>query len=520
MVRSIHVAVTVRLLDRQTIDSSVMSDQRENPPMTSSVCRKPPSDQALGAPQPGPVAPNLHFRDIPKENHRNSLGDFPILIIDMKRDSGMELASNVRKLGCQVDLAVTMDAALSFLRLSTYALVFCDLPFGEACEFDLVSKIIANIPRLRIIVITACQKSDFTVKAVKAGAKDVLQRPYTVEELRAIIDRNRGDLVPAKSRPESEQPDQRGLCGILMTSRSPAMQHAYVMVTRAASSDVPVLLRGESGTGKGILARELHAQSGRSDRPFVTVNCPSLSDELLTSELFGHVKGSFTGATRDQPGKVEAADGGTLFLDELGDLSPIVQAKILRFLQDHTYERLGETITRLADIRIVAATNCDLESQVMDGRFREDLLYRLNVIEVTLPPLRERGDDIVDLARHFLAIFAAAIKLIPPELSPAALQLLTSYSWPGNIRELCNELQRIVVLWRSKVIEAESFSSRVSRNMLQGPILGNRCSLAEIESEHIRIILSKTARLDEAASILGIQPSTLWRKRRKLGLAK
>jgi NtrC-family two-component system response regulator AlgB len=296
------------------------------------------------------------------------------------------------------------------------------------------------------------------------------------------------------------------------------MQLAISIIARAAAADVHVLLRGETGTGKGVLARTLHAQSRRSGKPFITVNCPSLSDDLLISEMFGHAKGSFTGAIRDKAGLVDAAEGGTLFLDELGDLSPTVQAKLLRFIQDRAYERLGETTTRIADVRIVAATNRDLDAQVKAGHFREDLLYRLNVVEVLVPPLRERRADIIDLARHFLGIASAHLPH-PTVLSPGAEMMLTAYAWPGNIRELCNEVQRVIVLWPSQTIEAENFSSRLVPVGAPGPILGDRHSLATIENEHIRLVLSKADRLHEAAAILGIQLSTLWRKRRKLELS-
>jgi NtrC-family two-component system response regulator AlgB len=303
-----------------------------------------------------------------------------------------------------------------------------------------------------------------------------------------------------------------------LSTQSPAMQKAIQMAMRSAQADVPVLLRGENGTGKGMLARVLHLQSPRAKEPFVTVNCPSLTDELLSSELFGHVKGSFTGAVRDQAGKVEAADGGTLFLDELGDLSQTVQAKLLRFLQEHRYERVGDTRTRQADVRVVAATNRDLEAQVADGRFREDLLYRLNVIEITLPPLRERREDIVHLAQDFLAFFAKGTDSPMKELSPAAQELLLRYDWPGNVRELRNELQRIMVLWPSRLIEPEAFSQRIHQQAHQGPRLGGIHSLDDIEAEHIRKVLSICDTFEEAARVLGIEASTLWRKRQRLGL--
>jgi NtrC-family two-component system response regulator AlgB len=264
-----------------------------------------------------------------------------------------------------------------------------------------------------------------------------------------------------------------------------------------------------------VLARVLHARSARSARPFVVVNCPTLSDELLASELFGHARGAFTGAVRDQPGKVEAADGGTLFLDEIGEISGGLQAKLLRFLQDKQFERVGETATRTADVRILAATNRDLEADIQSGRFREDLLYRLNVIEMRLPPLRERREDIVPLAERFLGFFARSARRPLPELSPAAREALVAYPWPGNVRELRNAIERALILWPAAVIEPAAFPERIAAQAPSSVQLGCEFTLEEIEREHILRVLSHSPTLEDAARVLGIDSSTLWRKRKK-----
>jgi NtrC-family two-component system response regulator AlgB len=440
------------------------------------------------------------------------------LVVDDERAVRDNLAMALRLLGCRVDSAETIDAALSLVRADRYDLAFIDLMLGATNGIDLLPKLLAANADLQIVVVTGFATYETAIRAVKSGAANYLQKPWDPAKIAEIVDQTIEDQRQAKSYMDLEKNARAGLDGTVLTSKSAGMQMAWSVIGRAAASDVPVLLRGESGTGKGMLARALHRQSERAPEPFVTINCPSLSDELLISELFGHVKGAFTGSVRDQIGKVEAADGGTVFLDEIGDLSPTVQAKLLRFLQDRTYERLGETTTRLADVRIVAATNRDLEAAVREGKFREDLLYRLNVVELTLPPLRERRDDLIDLARHFMAVFALAANKQPQELSPEAEKVMLNYSWPGNIRELRNELQRIQVLWPTKVVGPEAFSSRVHLNQNVGPTLGEMHSLADIENEHIRKVLAKTNSFEEAASVLGIEPSTLWRKRRKLGL--
>jgi NtrC-family two-component system response regulator AlgB len=286
-------------------------------------------------------------------------------------------------------------------------------------------------------------------------------------------------------------------------------------LARAAASDAPVLLRGDTGTGKSVFARALHAQSSRAQRPLVVVNCPTLSEELLASELFGHARGAFTGAVRDQPGRVEAADGGTLLLDEIAEIPPSLQAKLLRFVQDREFERVGESRTRRADVRIVSATNRDLEADVQAGRFREDLLYRLNVVEIVVPPLRERPEDIVPLSRHMLAALARAQGRALPELSPAAEELLRRYRWPGNLRELHNTLERALILWPAAVIEPAAFPERMQPATSSAPQLGGDHSLEEIEREHILRVTARSKTLEAAAAVLGIDASTLWRKRKR-----
>jgi NtrC-family two-component system response regulator AlgB len=285
-----------------------------------------------------------------------------------------------------------------------------------------------------------------------------------------------------------------------------------------APTEATVLLRGESGVGKGVLARAIHARSRRAGRSFVTVHCPSLSAELLESDLFGHVKGAFTGAVQDKAGKVDAADGGTLFLDEVGDLPAALQPKLLRLVQDREYERVGEPVVRAADVRIVAATNRDLEAEVAAGRFREDLFYRLNVIDVTIPPLRLRRADILPLARGLLAFFARQTGKPVTGFTPEAEELIRTYAWPGNVRELRNAIERGVILGAEPLVGAQHLPGQLTRTSGARAEVGGPFTLDELEAEHIRRVVASSPSLDEAAKVLGIDPSTLYRKRKRGGI--
>jgi NtrC-family two-component system response regulator AlgB len=297
-----------------------------------------------------------------------------------------------------------------------------------------------------------------------------------------------------------------------------------------------VLLRGESGTGKTVLARWMRTHSKRAERPFVTVHCPMLSSDLMSSALFGHVKGAFTGAIADAVGKVQEAESGTLFLDEVGDLTADAQARLLRFLHDRTYERLGEARERKADVRIIAATNRRLEEAVQQGRFREDLFFRLNVITLTIPPLRARPEDILPLALHYLRFFEQRQGRRDLSFSLRCQHVLSTYSWPGNLRELRNAVERATILEPATVIEVEDLglpfeaTSGASRAGAEGspdtgqqrtsiPVLGGDVSLEQIEREHIARVVARAPTLEAAARLLGIDATTLQRKRKRYGLA-
>jgi NtrC-family two-component system response regulator AlgB len=440
-----------------------------------------------------------------------------VLVVDDEKNIRTTLGVCLESLGCQVSQASTAEAALEALRHAPFDLAFLDLRLGQESGLDLLPRLLAERPGLDVVMITAYATFDTAVEAVKRGAADYVPKPFSPSQIRLIVERLAARRAEAARVGDLESRLGEAAPEVSLDTASPRMRAVLEVVRRVAASDVAVLLRGESGTGKGVLARTLHAVSPRRARPFVVINCPTLTDELLASELFGHARGAFTGAVRDQPGRVEAAEGGTVFLDEIGEISPALQAKLLRFLQEKAFERVGETRTRTADVRIVAATNRDLEAEVKSGRFREDLLYRLNVVEVTVPPLRERPEDILPLAHRFLAFFGQAARQPVAELAPAAERALAAYPWPGNVRELRNVIERATILSPARVLDLESLPERLRAQVSTVPVLGGDFTLEEIEQEHLLRVLARTPTLDEAARVLGIDASTLWRKRKRLG---
>jgi NtrC-family two-component system response regulator AlgB len=438
-----------------------------------------------------------------------------VLIIDDERNIRTTLELCLEGLGCSVESVGSSQAALTALERGPFDLAFLDLRLGETSGLDLLPKLLAARPELIIVMITAYATFDTAVEATKRGAFEYLPKPFTPAQIGHVVDKVRIRAALTRKVADLEGRLAQEVPEADLRTESAIMRSALDMLGRAAPSDAPLLMRGENGTGKGVLARMLHMQSRRRDFPFVTVNCPTLSDDLLASELFGHAKGAFTGAVRDQPGRVEAAEGGTLFLDEIGEISLELQVKLLRFVQEHQFERVGETRTRHANVRLVAATNRPLEEDVKQGRFREDLLYRINVVEVLVPPLRERREDILPLARRFLAFFARAAGRVPMELTGDAEQALVAYPWPGNVRELRNTMERTVVLWPARQVTPQAFTERIVPRTEARPRLGGDFTLEEIEREHIQSVLGRTPTLDDAARVLGIDGSTLWRKRKK-----
>ncbi len=438
-----------------------------------------------------------------------------VLIVDDEKNIRHTLRVCIESLGGKVGEAAAPDAALEVMGRASFDMAFLDLKLGVHSGLDLIPRMLAENPNLTIVVITAYATIETAVEAMRRGAWDYLPKPFTPAQIRHTLERvlKQRSLANRAANLEgqlsAETPD------VLLVSAAPSVRAVMDILARAAQSDAAVLFRGENGTGKGVLARALHKQSKRRERPFVLVNCPTLSEELLASELFGHAKGAFTGAIRDQVGRVEAAEGGTVFLDEIGEMPGNLQAKLLRFLQEKQFERIGETRTRQADVRVVAATNRDLDADVRNGKFREDLFYRLNVVEVKVPALRERREDILSLARHFLAFFARATGRAVPELSPAAERALEDYAWPGNVRELRNTIERAMILWPSPRLEPQAFPERIGGAKERGPYVGGEFTVDAIERAHILSVMARASSLDAAAEILGIDSSTLWRKRKR-----
>ena len=448
-----------------------------------------------------------------------------VLVVDDEINIRKSLAIGLEADGHAVQAVSNAADAVAEASRQPFDLAFVDLRLGLTSGLDLVPDLLAQSPWTRVVIITAHGSIDSAVETMRRGASDYLTKPFTPAQVRLVVERAaklRGlEQRVAALEGAASATEVGGEDDLLQLTSSPPMQRAVALARRAAETDVTVLVRGESGTGKGVLARAVHGWSPRAAGPFATVSCPTLSAQLLESELFGHAKGAFTGAVRDHPGRIAACDGGTLFLDEIGDLPLALQPKLLRFAQDREYERVGESRTRRADVRLVTATNVDLEAAVRDGRFREDLLYRVNVVQVDLPPLRDRAGDVPALAERFLRELGGRRRRPVLGFTPEATAALTTYPWPGNVRELRNVVERATILCQGEQVDVGHLPEAVARSVTQTPAepsLGDRVSLERVEEVHIRRVLARTRSLDEAAEVLGIDLATLWRRRKKYGI--
>ncbi len=440
-----------------------------------------------------------------------------VLVVDDEPNIRKTLSYCLAAEGHTVIAVSTFSDAIDEAKRRSFDVAFVDLRLGYESGMDLIPLLLVDSPWMKIVVITAYASIETAVEAMRRGATDYIPKPFSPDQVRHVIGgiRRVRDLetqvAVLRQRVERLGPEGR------LHSRNALMERIIDTARRAAGSDATILLRGESGTGKSMFARAIHHWSPRSRKPMGIVPCPALPPELLESELFGHAKGAFTGAVRDNPGRIAFCEGGTLFLDEIGDLAPSLQTKLLRFIEDKQYERLGDPTIRRADVRILAASNANLEERVAEGRFRDDLFYRLNVINIEVPPLRDRPEDIMPLAQEFLAFFCQANHKTFSGFTQDATTLLMTHRWPGNVRELRNVVEGAVILGHGAKIGREDLPE-IAASPPRSVSLGDKVSLALIEELHIRRIIASTSSLQEAADVLGIDQSTLWRKRKTYGI--
>ena len=446
-------------------------------------------------------------------------GAMHLLIIDDEESIRRTTAVALEAIGHETTGVENRAAALKQLENEHFDVAFLDLKLNGESGLDLLPELLKVDPRLDVVVFTAYASIETAVEAMRRGAVDYLPKPFTPEQIRQLVGRIvenrklRERVAELESRLASDTPTTD------LATSEPAMQKVLELAFKAAATPASILLLGESGTGKTVMARSIHANSLQKDSAFVTVSCPSLSRELLESELFGHVKGAFTGAVADKVGKVALAEDGTLFLDEIGELPLEIQPKLLRLLQEKEYERVGESKTRRASVRVIAASNRNLEKAVQEGRFREDLYYRLNVIAIPMLPLRERLGDVIPIAASYLQFFSGQCGKRLKGFSSEAARALQHYSWPGNLRELRNVIERAVILAGSDEVDLPDLPEKFSqspRPAAPGALFGAMVSLDELENAHIARVLQQTTTMEEAAKVLGIDPATLYRRRKKM----
>jgi len=422
-----------------------------------------------------------------------------------------------------VEKATTGEQALPVVERGGLDLVLTDLKLPGMDGLELLSRIRGIDSSLPVVIMTAFGTVETAVEAMKAGASDYVLKPFPLDALMLTLDKalELRSLREENRRLKDELGRRYEIDNII--GRSPKMQEVFAAVMRVAESRATVLLTGESGIGKDVIARAIHHHSPRRDRPFVKINCSAIPDSLMESELFGHEKGAFTGATASRAGKFEQAGGGTVFLDEIGDVPSAIQVKLLRVLQERQFERLGSNKTITVDVRVIAATNQDLHALLEQGEFREDLYYRLNVVPITIPPLRERKQDIPLLTEHFLAKYSEETGGRVGKVTPAAIERLVGYHWPGNVRELENIIQRAMVLAQGPVIDAADIRLDTERRPAAAaagsiPFLPEGLTLDRYEQELIREALRRTGGNKwQAARLLGLTRAALRYRLKQMG---
>ena len=457
-----------------------------------------------------------------------------VLVVDDDPAIRKIIADRMRAQGHEVEAAVDGEAALGAVAEFDPELVLLDMKMPKMDGFDVLEALRRTESPPQVVMITAHGNIERAVRAIQLGAADFIAKPFEAAQLDHTVSRvlEAAGLRQRLQRLETQLSDRH----TLVRGGSKAMKEALGLAGRAAASNATVLLLGESGSGKEVMARHIHQQSPRANEPFIALNCATLSGDLLESELFGHEKGAFTGAHKSKPGSIELAEGGTLFLDEIGELGVAVQAKLLRVLQERQFQRVGGTKTLDADIRIVAATNRDLRRAVEDGGFREDLYYRLNVVSVRLPPLRERPEDLQPLVEHAIARYTADLGRAPMSISDEAWHLLRTYPWPGNVRELNNVIERAAVLAPDDTIEVDDLPEELRE--LEAPLDRDTSVVRAIPSDSVEIRPYRDAVLEakraivrraleetgghqtKAADLLGVRQPYLARLIKNLGVPK
>jgi len=443
-----------------------------------------------------------------------------VLIVEDEDKLRRVLELQLQSAGFEVEKASSAEEALR--KVDRADLILTDLRLPGMNGLELLESIRRQNSHVPVVVMTAFGTIEAAVEAMKAGAADFLLKPFSLDHLMTVV--NKALEVRALRDENRKLREELGVRydWTNIIGRSPAMQEIFGTISRVAPTRATVLLCGESGVGKDLIARAIHYHSPRSGRPFVKINCTAIPENLMESELFGYEKGAFTGATSSKPGKFEQADGGTVFLDEIGDVPPSIQVKLLRILQEREFERLGSNKTRQIDVRVLAATNADLRAALEEGRFREDLYYRLNVMPINIPPLRERKEDIPFLAEHFVTKFSKELGSPVTSISSGAMQKLLEYHWPGNVRELENVIERSLVLCSGQTLEAADIRLDMAprtRAASADSFLPDGVTLEEHEQNIIREALRRTnGNKSQAARLLGLTRNALRYRLSQMGL--
>jgi DNA-binding NtrC family response regulator len=461
------------------------------------------------------------LEDDKEENGLNGIGDIKILVVDDEKGMRESLSEWLREDGYDVASLDCGEAAVACVEEKAFNLVLVDLKMPGIDGIETMKRIRQRWPDLPVIIITAYATVDTAVQAMKEGAFDYVVKPFNPEEISIMIAKvlQHQKLLQENTLLRQQLENRWSFQDII--GKSDKMQVVFDLVKSIAKSRSTVLIQGESGTGKELVAHAIHEISDRRDAPFVSLSCGSLSETLLESELFGHEKGAFTDAKFLKKGRIELAEGGTLFLDEVGEISPKSQINLLRVIQEREFLRVGGTEVNHMDVRVIAATNRNLEKAIAEGRFREDLFYRLNVINIKLPPLRERSEDIRLLASHFLKKYNLENRRQVRRFSERAMESLLRHTWQGNVRELENAVERAVVVCKGNLIQPADLPDNISGGVMTATETFETMSLSDVETRHISTVLSANEwNIAKSSQILGIDRTTLYRKIEKYGLSR